>query len=130
LKIDPKTARLDVRGEIYISKRDFVRINDELEEAGLSRSRIRATRRAQCGRRISSSRSVSARTLPRRRRRRPAVVTQWAAYAMLESSGCQRTRNASCVSLDDVIAFIEEWREKRPPSTSRSTARREGQPPR
>jgi DNA ligase (NAD+) len=35
LKIDRKYKRLEVRGEIYISKTDFVKLNQEIEEAGL-----------------------------------------------------------------------------------------------
>src|SRR5258706_9354245 len=34
LKIDGKYKRLEVRGEIYISKTDFVKLNQEIEEAG------------------------------------------------------------------------------------------------
>ena len=32
LKIDPKVKRLEVRGEIYIGKRDFIAINEAFEE--------------------------------------------------------------------------------------------------
>jgi DNA ligase (NAD+) len=34
LKVDAKYDRLEVRGEIYIAKSDFVRYNEQLEEAG------------------------------------------------------------------------------------------------
>src|SRR5438128_7252360 len=34
LKIEPRFKRLEVRGEIYISKSDFARYNEQLEEAG------------------------------------------------------------------------------------------------
>src|SRR5438094_7713949 len=34
LKIGPRFKRLEVRGEIYISKSDFARYNEQLEEAG------------------------------------------------------------------------------------------------
>src|SRR5207247_5909102 len=34
LKIDPRFKRLEVRGEIFITKSDFARFNEEKEEAG------------------------------------------------------------------------------------------------
>jgi DNA ligase (NAD+) len=35
LKIDQKYKRLEVRGEIYISEKDFAKLNQEIQEAGL-----------------------------------------------------------------------------------------------
>jgi len=37
LKVDPRFARFEVRGEIYIATSDFLRMNDEKEEAGEAR---------------------------------------------------------------------------------------------
>ena len=34
LKIEPRFSRLEVRGEIYISKSDFAKLNQQIEEEG------------------------------------------------------------------------------------------------
>jgi DNA ligase (NAD+) len=118
LKIDPKIARLEVRGEIFISKRDFVRLNDELEEAGLEP--LANPRNAAAGAvRQKDPKLVAKKRLSAYLYHVVAVdgrqvESQWAAYAMLDKLGLPTNpRRELCKSLDDVIAFIEEWREHR-----------------
>ena len=118
LKIDPKTSRLEVRGEIYISKRDFVRINEELEEAGLEP--LANARNAAAGAvRQKDPKLVAKKRLSAYLYHVVAVdgrqvESQWAAYALLEKLGLPTNPHKKLgASLDDVIAFIEEWREKR-----------------
>jgi DNA ligase (NAD+) len=119
LKIDAKKAgRLEVRGEIYISKRDFVKLNEELEEAG--QEPLANARNAAAGAvRQKDPKLVAKKRLSAYLYHVPAVdgrqvESQWAAYALLDKLGLPTNpQRKLCASLDDVIAFIEEWREHR-----------------
>ncbi len=118
LKIDSKVGRLEVRGEIYISKRDFVRINEEFEEAGLEP--LANARNAAAGAvRQKDPKQVAKKRLSAYLYHVVAVdgrqvESQWGAYAMLDKLGLPTNpHRALGKSLDDVIAFIEAWREKR-----------------
>ena len=118
LKIDPKVQRLEVRGEIYISKRDFVRINEEIEEAGgepLANARnaaagaVRQKDPKQVAKKRLSAYLYHVVAVDGRQ-----VESQWAAYALLDKLGLPTNPHKTLgASLDDVIAFIEEWRERR-----------------
>ena len=118
LKIDSAVSRLEVRGEIYIAKRDFARINEELEEAG--EEPLANPRNAAAGAvRQKDPKLVAKKRLSAYLYHVVAVdgrqvESQWAAYEMLDRlqlpTNPHRTLGRS---LDDVIAFIEEWRERR-----------------
>jgi DNA ligase (NAD+) len=118
LKIDPKVKRLEVRGEIYISKRDFVRHNEALEEAG--HEPLANPRNAAAGSlrqkdpKLVAQRRLSAYiyhvvTIDGRQ-----IDSQWSGYALMEKLGLPlNPQRRLCTTLDEVIAFIEEWREHR-----------------
>jgi DNA ligase (NAD+) len=118
LKIDPKVKRLEVRGEIYISKRAFVRHNEALEEAG--HEPLANPRNAAAGSlrqkdpKLVAQRRLSAYiyhvvTIDGRQ-----IDSQWGGYALMEKLGLPlNPQRRLCTTLDEVIAFIEEWREHR-----------------
>lgn len=118
LKIDPRVKRLEVRGEIYISKRDFAKLNEEIEEAG--HEPLANARNAAAG----AVRQKDPRLVAKKRLsaylyhlvtidgRQPE--SQWAAYALLDRLGLPTNpQKKLCPSLDDVVSFIETWRERR-----------------
>lgn len=116
LKIDPKVKRLEVRGEIYISKRDFEKLNEGLDEE----EKLANPRNAAAGGlRQKDPRLVAQRRLSAYVYHVPAVdgrqvESQWAAYEILDRLGFPTNpKRALCASLDDVIAFIEHWQEHR-----------------
>ncbi|HEV7768181.1 MAG TPA: NAD-dependent DNA ligase LigA [Thermoanaerobaculia bacterium] len=117
LKIDSK-ARLAVRGEIYISKRDFMKHNESLEEAGLEP--LANPRNAAAGALRQKDPKLVA------QRRLSAYVyhvvdvdgrqldSQWAGYTLMERLGVPvNPQRRLCATLDEVIEFIEHWREHR-----------------
>jgi len=118
LKIDKKVKRLEVRGEIYISKRDFAKLNEAIEEAG--HEPLANPRNAAAG----SLRQKDPKLVAQRRLSAylyhvvavdgRQVDSQWSAYALLETLGLPLNPGRTlAASLDDVIAFIEHWREHR-----------------
>ena len=119
LKIDgKKVARLEVRGEIYISKQDFLRINAELEEAG--QEPLANARNAAAGAvrqkdpKLVAKKRLSAYLYHVVSVDGRQIESQWAAYGLLEKLGLPTNpHKALCATLDDVIAFIETWRGKR-----------------
>ena len=118
LKIDPKVGRLEVRGEIYISKRDFLRLNEELEEAG--QEPLANPRNAAAGAvrqkdpKLVAKKRLSAYLYHVTAVDGRQVESQWAAYELLDELGLPTNpKRKLCKSLDDVIAFIEKWREHR-----------------
>ncbi len=119
LKIDAKKVkRLEVRGEIYITKRDFLKLNEELEEAG--QEPLANARNAAAGAvRQKDPKLVAKKRLSAYLYHVPfvdgrQVESQWGAYELLDKLGLPTNpQRALCASLDDVIAFIETWRERR-----------------
>jgi len=118
LKIDKKVKRLEVRGEIYISKRDFAKLNEAIEEAG--HEPLANPRNAAAG----SLRQKDPKLVAQRRLSAylyhvvavdgRQVDSQWSAYELLEKLGLPVNPGRKlCASLDEVIAFIEHWREHR-----------------
>jgi DNA ligase (NAD+) len=113
LKIDTAVRRLEVRGEIYIGKRDFAAINEALEED----ERLANPRNAAAG----AVRQKDPRAVARKRLSAYVyhVVTidgrqadsQWAAYELLSRLGFPINPNRRlCATLDEVVTFIEETR--------------------
>lgn len=108
--------RLEVRGEIYIGKRDFAAINEGLDEddrlanarnaaAGAIRQKDpKAVARKRLSAYVYHAVSVDGRQ----------VQSQWAAYELLEKLGFPvNPARRLCASLDEVLEFIEETRERR-----------------
>ena len=118
LKIDPKVKRLEVRGEIYIAKGDFVKLCTEMEEAGLE-APANPRNFAAGSVRMKDPKTVARRRLSALLYHVVAVegqriTSQWAAYEMLDRLGFPTNpQRALCASLDEVIAFIERWHERR-----------------
>ena len=116
LKIDPAIARLEVRGELYISKRDFAKLNEGLDEE----ERLANPRNAAAG----SLRQKDPKLVALRRLSAYVyhvvgvdgrhVESQTAAYELLERLGFPvNPKRTVGRTLDDVVAFIEQWREQR-----------------
>ena len=118
LKIDTKHDRLEVRGEIYIAKRDFAKLNEAIEEAGLE-PLANPRNAAAGGLRQKDPRAVAQRRLSAFVYHVVSVdgrppASQWDAYQILEKAGLPlNPRRRLCRNLDDVIEFIEEIRESR-----------------
>jgi DNA ligase (NAD+) len=118
LRIDTKVRRLGVRGEIYISKVDFAKLNAEIEEAGLAP--LANPRNAAAG----SLRQKDPKLVAQRRLSafvyhvvvadEQRINSQVEAYALLEKLGFPlNPKRALCPTLDAVEAFIAEWQEHR-----------------
>jgi DNA ligase (NAD+) len=118
LRLDTKIRRLEVRGEIYISKADFAKHNEAIEEAG--HEPLANPRNAAAGALRQKDPKLVA------QRRLSAYVyhvvsvdgrqpeSQSAAYELLDSLGFPANpKRTVAKTLDDVIAFIEEWHEHR-----------------
>ena len=118
LKIDPVVKRLEVRGEIYISKRDFAKYNETLEEAGhephANPRNSAAGALRQKDPKLVAQRRLSAYMYHVVALDGRQIDSQWAGYELLERLGIPvNPWRTLCSSLDAVIAFIEEWRERR-----------------
>ena len=118
LRLQTNIKRLEVRGEIYIAKTDFVKLNEAIEEAG--HEPLANPRNAAAGSlRQKDPRLVAARRLSAyvyhlvtADGRQPD--SQWAAYDLMTSVGLPvNPERRLCAALDDVITFVEEIREKR-----------------
>lgn len=118
LKIDPKVQRLEVRGEIYIAKVDFAKYNQAQEEAG-NEPHANPRNSAAGALRQKDPKLVAQRRLSAYMYHVVAVDgrqidSQWAGYELLERVGIPvNPWRTLCSSLDEVIAFIEEWHERR-----------------
>ncbi|MGZ8830604.1 MAG: NAD-dependent DNA ligase LigA [Thermoanaerobaculia bacterium] len=118
LRVTTKFRKLEVRGEIYISKTDFVKINEQIEEGG--EEPLANPRNAAAGSlrqkdpRLAAQRRLSAFVYHVVRADDLRVESQWKAYEMLEKLGLplnpQRMLGGS---LAGVEAFIDEWQERR-----------------
>ncbi len=118
LKIDRKYKRLEVRGEIYISASDFVKLNQEIQEAGLPA--LANPRNAASG----SLRQKDPKLVARRRLSAfvyhvvgvdgVQVKSQSDAYATLETLGFPLNPQRGVFhTIDDVEAFIDRGEEHR-----------------
>jgi DNA ligase (NAD+) len=112
-------ATLDARGEVYMPKGEFARINAEREEAGLAlyanpRNSGAGSLR-QKDPQVTAARLLSAWAYQLIEEGGPAeVTTQSAALARLERLGFPVNPNhAPGLDIEGVIAFTEAWREKR-----------------
>ena len=110
---------LEVRGEVYLPRTRFDAINREREEA--AQEPFANPRNAAAG----TMKSLDPRVVEQRglgsflyaiahRRGGPAIGGQWQALETLRGWGL-RTNPASrlCLGLDQVLAFLAEWRERR-----------------
>jgi DNA ligase (NAD+) len=119
--IPPKlgeSATADVRGEVFMPKAEFVRINAEREEAGLPlyanprNSGAGSLRQKDPG--VTASRLLSAWTYQLLEDGDAAIGTQSGALDRLARLGLPvNPEHAADLDIEGVIAFTETWREKR-----------------
>lgn len=118
LRLTTTIGRLHVRGEVYIAKNDFVKMNAEKEEAG--EAPLANPRNAAAG----SLRQKDPKLAAQRHLRAfvyhlvglddQRVGSQWEAYALLESLGLPlNPQRTLCSDLQAVESFIASWHEKR-----------------
>jgi DNA ligase (NAD+) len=118
LKIPPKYKRLDVRGEIYIRNPDFVKINEEIEEAGgeaLANPRNTAAGSLrQKDPRLAAARRLSVFLYHLVAADDVRITSQSAAYDILEQLGLPlNPKRGVFENITDVETFINEWHEHR-----------------
>ncbi len=118
LRLKTKLKKLEVRGEIYISKTDFAKINEQIEEAG--QEPLANPRNAAAGSlrqkdpRLAAQRRLSAFVYHLVRSDDLRVKSQWEAYELLEKLGFPlNPQRALCSSIEGVETFISEWHERR-----------------
>ena len=118
LKIDSRFKRLEVRGEIFITKADFARHNEQLEEEG--KEPLANPRNAAAGAlrqkdpKLAARRHLSAYVYHLVTTDALRIESQWAAYALLQKFGLPlNPKRTLAKSLEEVESFIEEWHEKR-----------------
>ena len=118
LRIDGKVKRLEVRGEIYIRRDDFARINEALEEAGLEP--LMNPRNTAAG----SLRQKDPKLAAQRKLRAfvyhlvavdgRRIESQTAAYKLLDELGFPTNpHRETCRSIEKVEDFIAVWSERR-----------------
>lgn len=118
LRIEPKYARLEVRGELYIATSDFAKINEALEEEGEEpfanpRNTAAGTLR-QKDPKLAAQRRLRAFLYHLVRADDTAISSQWQMYGILDELGLPTNpQRALCRTLDEVEAFIENWHEHR-----------------
>lgn len=108
---------IEVRGEVYLRKSDFEALNRAREQAGLPP--FANPRNAASG----GVRQLDPRLTAERKlsffaynvvMRNTTVTTQWEALQYLKDLGLAVNPNiAHCKSVDDVIAYCEQWESKR-----------------
>jgi DNA ligase (NAD+) len=109
-------ATLDVRGEIYISRKDFAKLNEGLDEE----DQLANPRNAAAGSlrqkdpRLVAQRRLSAYLYHLVSAEGRAPQSQWAAYEILGRLGFPiNPLRRLCATFDEVVEFIEEVRESR-----------------
>ena len=111
-------ATIDVRGEVFMPKAEFARINAEREEAGLplyaNPRNSGAGSLRQKDPAVTASRLLSAWMYQLIEDGDPSVDTQSAALARIEALGLPvNPEHEGGLDIDGVIAFTERWREAR-----------------
>jgi DNA ligase (NAD+) len=118
LRIDTKIKRLEVRGEIYISKTDFAKLNHHLEEEG--QEPLANPRNAAAGSlrqkdpKLAAARRLSAYVYHLVAADGARIASQGAAYALLEKLGFPLNPERGIFpDIAAVEGFIDHWREHR-----------------
>jgi DNA ligase (NAD+) len=118
LKLDTKIKRLEVRGEIYMSKRDFEKLNQQIEEDG--REPLANPRNAAAGAvrqkdpKLVAEKRLSAYVYHLVATDDVRVESQSAAYALLDKLGLPLNPHRGVFkNITDVEAFIAERQQHR-----------------
>jgi DNA ligase (NAD+) len=118
LRIGGGSKNLQVRGEIYIDKTDFAKLNQQIEEDG--EAPLANPRNSAAGSlRLKDPKLAAQRRLKsfiyqivRADERR--IASQSEAYALLEKAGFPTNPvRAAVQGMDELIDFLEKWRESR-----------------
>jgi DNA ligase (NAD+) len=116
LRIEPRFRRLEVRGEIYISKRDFEKLNAGLDEE----ERLANPRNAAAGSlrqkdpKLAAGRRLSAWIYHVVAADEVRIASQSQVYEILEQLAIPANpQRGVFASIEEVEAFIDEWRERR-----------------
>lgn len=114
----PEPLSLEVRGEVYMPKAEFARINAEREELGLplyaNPRNSGAGSLRQIDPRVTASRNLSAWFYILLEDGASAEETQSAALDRLQRLGFPvEPDHATGLDIEDIIAFAERWREPR-----------------
>src|SRR5436190_1619669 len=116
LRIGTKVKRLEVRGEVYISKKDFERLNegfDEEEKLANPRNAAAGSLR-QKDPKLAAARRLSAYVYHLVAADGARIESQGAAYELLSKLGFPlNPERCICPDIPAVEAFIERWREHR-----------------
>jgi DNA ligase (NAD+) len=116
LRIDTKVKRLEVRGEVYISKKDFEKLNegfDEEEKLANPRNAAAGSLR-QKDPKLAAARRLSAYVYHLVAADGARIESQGAAYELLAKLGFPlNPERCICPDITAVEAFIEQWREHR-----------------
>jgi DNA ligase (NAD+) len=118
LKLDTPVRRLEVRGEVYISKTDFGKLNEQLEEAGLES--LANPRNAAAGSlrqkdpKLAAQRRLSAFVYHLVSADEMRVQSQSAAYELLDKLGLPLNPQRGVFrDIGAVERFIDKWHERR-----------------
>jgi len=109
---------VEVRGEVYMPKAEFARLNAEREEAGLptyaNPRNSGAGSLRQLDSRVTAARRLSSWIYQLIEDGRPKVARQSEALARLAALGLPvNPERAEGLDIDGVCDFLDEWREKR-----------------
>jgi DNA ligase (NAD+) len=118
LKIKSRQKRIEVRGEIYISKSDFAKHNEQLEEAGdeaLANPRNAASGSLrQKDPKLAALRRLSAYVYHLVSADSLRIASQSAAYELLDELGFPlNPQRGVFPDIGAVEKFLDEWRERR-----------------
>ena len=118
LKIKSRQKRIEVRGEIYISKSDFAKHNEQLEEAG--QEALANPRNAAAGSlrqkdpKLAAQRRLSAYVYHLVSADSLRIASQSAAYELLDGLGFPlNPQRGVFPDIGAVEKFLDQWRERR-----------------
>lgn len=113
----PEPLTMEVRGEVYISKRDFQRINEERLEQGeepfANPRNAAAGSVRQLDPRVAASRSLSMQVYDLVNLEGREIRTDREALELLQSLGFKVNWYRSCRNVDELIEVCNEWTIKR-----------------
>ncbi|MBZ4688502.1 MAG: ligase LigA [Clostridiales bacterium] len=118
LKLRKQVRRLVVRGEAYMPKEDFLRLNKKREEEGLppfaNPRNAAAGSLRQLDPKIAAERSIQVIVYDVLAVEGENIVTHYEALEFLKEAGFKVDNNAKlCETIDEVIEYCEKWHERR-----------------